>query len=152
MNLIKLVRKTKRHLDWIIPVALLATFVGCGSRPIPGLVETYPVKGKLSFQGKPPVGAIVVLHPKKDGDRPVRPKGYVQEDGTFELTSFKSGDGAPAGEYVLTAQWSKLETKPNGYAGPGPNLLPKDYADSKKSPVVIRIAEGSNDLNEITIK
>ena len=58
-------------------------------------------------------GAMVVFHPvspdleKLIGGKPTARK--VNDDGTFTLTTYEDGDGAPEGEYGVTIQW---EAKP----------------------------------------
>jgi hypothetical protein len=72
--------------------ALLGTSCGPGRTPV------HPVSGQVFFAGKPTPGAVVVFHPvgTEDPQGP-RPSGKVQEDGSFSLTTFTPGDGAPEG-------------------------------------------------------
>ena len=44
------------------------------------------------------------------------PVGIVLDDGSFKVTAYDPGDGAPQGDYVATIQWFKI-TKDAG--GPG---------------------------------
>lgn len=137
----------------VLPLVIIALALsGCGSSKVPGEVPTFPVAGKLAFKGKPAVGAFVVLHPQSTDPNAPRPRATVQSDGTFALSSFREADGAPPGEYVLTAQWNKIVKSSNGDAGAGPNVLPAKYAKPSSSPVKVRIAEGSNDLQLIQLK
>src|SRR5262249_29117138 len=80
----------------------LAFAAGCGDgKPTP-----YPVSGKVLVGGKEADGAIVRLWPvDSDGPDAVRPLGYVQPDGSFQLTSHKENDGAPPGKYKVTVEW-----------------------------------------------
>jgi hypothetical protein len=60
----------------------------------------------VKFKGQPAKGALVVLHPVNDTSaEAIRPSGEVGEDGSFYLTSFQAGDGAPAGEYIVSITW-----------------------------------------------
>ncbi len=82
---------------------LLGFDVGChksNSRPV------FPVRGQFVFQGRPLAGAFVVFHPL-DGSEPltVEPRAHTGQDGRFVLTTYATGDGAPAGEYAVTVQW-----------------------------------------------
>jgi hypothetical protein len=131
--------------------ALLCLFTGCGSSDDVA-VELHPVRGEISFQGKPIAGAIVSLHPKVVGatDAP-NPRASVQADGRFELSTFAQHDGAPAGDYVLTVQWFRPVDR-NGDVVPGPNVLPKKYSKPETSKIDIRVASGSNDLPAITLR
>jgi hypothetical protein len=87
-----------------IPVVLLLSFSGCG----PAKPQLFPVRGELFYQGKAPRGALVQFRPATGGDQPWPsgyPRGEVQADGTFEIGTETSNDGAPAGEYIITATW-----------------------------------------------
>lgn len=142
----------------------LATFVitsialaGCGEQTDPTRLQVFPAKGQISFKGQSPVGASVVLFPKtaapKGSDAPlVCPRGRVQSDGTFALTSYKADDGAPAGEYSVTLEWHKLVKAPDGQPDLGPNLLPAQFSRPEKSPLVVKIAAGANTLAPIVLK
>jgi hypothetical protein len=85
---------------------LIATS-GCGGSSKPA---TVPATGKVTFKKtKPAAGAMVVFHPvspdmeKLIGGKPTARK--VNDDGTFTLTTYEDGDGAPEGEYGVTIQW-----------------------------------------------
>jgi hypothetical protein len=130
---------------WLL-VGCLVTAVGCSETRVP----VFPVSGKVSFQGKPPVGAIVALTPVGTTEAPdVLPTGTVKDDGSFTLTAYEPGDGAPQGEYVATVQWYKV-TKELG--GPGPNVLPKNYSTPKNSPVKVTVGNGPVEIPPITIR
>lgn len=110
-------------------VILSGLVLGCGSsKP-----DAVAVTGKVIFRKKTPAaGAMVVFHPvdpeleKRIGGKPV---GTVGDDGTFKLTSYTEGDGAPEGEYGVTIDWRKQkETKMafgDGGGSSGPLLNPK---------------------------
>jgi hypothetical protein len=71
-----------------------------------GRKAVYSVTGKVLFEGRPAVGAVVQFHPldKAEKDR-LAPLGEVGADGTFQLTTYAQGDGAPAGRYAVTVSW-----------------------------------------------
>ncbi|MDB5306145.1 MAG: hypothetical protein JWO38_347 [Gemmataceae bacterium] len=72
---------------------------------------TYPVEFQVQVQGKPAVGATVVLHPVGSGDpKTPRPTGKVGESGTVKLSTFAQDDGAPPGEYTVTVDWREEKT------------------------------------------
>ncbi|MFO0951873.1 MAG: hypothetical protein U0835_12120 [Isosphaeraceae bacterium] len=62
-----------------------------------------------------------------------RPSGKVSEDGTFQLTTYEAGDGAPAGEYTATLQWNKLVKRGNDFVA-GPDIVPPAYTSPEQSP------------------
>lgn len=80
--------------------------IGCGS---PSKPATVPAKGKVMYQKTTPAaGALVVFHPadpeveKRIGGKPF---AKVNDDGTFTLTTYEEGDGAPPGDYGVTIDW-----------------------------------------------
>jgi len=73
-------------------------FVGCGeSRP-----PNYPVSGQVVLKDGTTLkegGRVVFM---KVGSQPaVRANGYFGPDGKFELTTYPTGDGVPAGDYEV---------------------------------------------------
>jgi hypothetical protein len=125
---------------------LLAGSSGCGEARVP----VYPVTGKVTFQGKPPVGAQVVLHsvnPTAAND--IAPTGTVKSDGSFAISAYDDGDGAPQGDYVATIQWFKIIPEQGGR---GPNVLPARYASAKSSPVRVSVSGSPTNVDPIIIK
>ena len=66
----------------------------------------YPVRGQVFYEGQPATGAVVFFHPQDDhaptGDSSGghasmadTPFGKVGPDGSFELTTYGKGRGAP---------------------------------------------------------
>src|SRR5262245_44200649 len=110
-------------------IMLLLILAGCGQTD-PN--AAYPVRGQVLYEAKPPVGALVVLHPlirPTSSDVP-RPHGEVKNDGTFELTTFKPQDGAPPGDYAVTVEWWRSPAAWDRRAAdePAQNWLPARYA------------------------
>jgi hypothetical protein len=104
-------RKWPRRLVVIAWLGLTLPLVSCGK---PARPAVYPVHGQvLDANDKPAVGALVIFHPKgATGGEALKPLGYVDADGTFALTTFTKGDGAPAGEYALTIEWHPPPANP----------------------------------------
>jgi BON domain-containing protein len=119
------------------------------SRP----VAVHPVKGRAVFEGQPMSGANVILHPRSDSKVPaeLRPRGSVAADGTFVLSTFDSNDGAPSGDFVVTVVWSKPVVI-NGETQFGPNLAPMSYSKPESSPLRIKIAPGTKELEPLELK
>src|SRR6186713_708922 len=79
----------------VLGVAL--ALAGCGSN---GRLPVYPVSGKLTINGVPAKGCVVTFVPAEPAlAGVVLPTGKVDESGKFELTTYETGDGAPAGDY-----------------------------------------------------
>lgn len=127
---------------------LMVTALGCGEK----WAAVNPASGSLKFNGKVPVGALVVFHavnpPTDSGATIVTPTARVKDDGSFVVNSYGTGDGAAPGEYVLTVEWYK----PDAEGNPGPNALPKEYANPKTSPLKVTINGGPTTLDPIDIK
>jgi hypothetical protein len=126
----------------------LAAAVGCGE----GRIATYPTRGQVLVGGKPAAGAFVVFHPASNASpKAGRPSATAADDGTFELTTFEAKDGAPAGEYAVTVQWSKPKTTPLSL--PGPDQLKGRYGDPAKSGLKASVAaRPQNDLEPFRLE
>jgi len=145
----KIVYKLAMSILWLFLIGL----AGCGSSTDANQLPVFPVKGQLAIRGKPATGAFVVLHPMAALDsKVIPPRGQVRDDGTFSLTTYKSDDGAPVGEYKVTVEYRELVKQTNGDISRGPNLVPKQYGNPKTSPLTVRIAEGENALPPIVLK
>jgi hypothetical protein len=114
-------------------------------------VPVHPVTGAIQFRGKPVNGAFVTLHPKAPADGVPSPRASVAKDGSFAVSTYDGGDGAPAGDYVLTVQWYKPVKVGNDLVG-GPNVLPAKYANAKTSDIRITVAAGENRLRPIQLR
>lgn len=138
---------------WVVILAAVlipTTMFSCGG-PVDAKVEVHKAAGKVSFNGAAPSGAIVTLNPTGAFEvKNAVPKGVVKDDGTFHLSVYEDGDGAPAGDYVVTVQWFKLVSGDGG-SGAGPNVIPAQYTNPATSPIKVTIKEGANDLPPIEI-
>lgn len=127
----------------------MVAMVGCGSSDT--RLKTYPVRGTVQFEGQSIRGGFVVAHPKNGLPTDVRATAQVREDGSFELTTYDAGDGAPAGEYVVTVEWTPLQQVGGEYVR-GQNVLPPKYSQPVTSDLVIQVAEGQSDLPPLQLK
>ncbi len=151
----RVARSAARTPTMVLPLLLIAAAAlaasGCG-KPQDGQVPLFPVKGQISWEGGPIPGALVVLHPVGTLSAGVpAPRGQVDQNGKFSLTTFKAGDGAPAGEYVVTVQWQRVVGKGDD-AQVTPNVLSPKYSDPRTSDLRVRVAEGANDLAPILLR
>lgn len=78
---------------------LTFTAVGCGGKAGPDLV---PAKGVLTLDGKPLVGATIVLHP--DNKKTREGVGLTDDRGTFVIRTAARA-GAIPGHYKVTVQY-----------------------------------------------
>jgi hypothetical protein len=143
----------------MIPRVLAAAFAallaaGCGGNGKPDVV---PAGGQVMFKKTTPaVGALVVFHPvdpaleKQIGGKPF---AKVKEDGSFTLTSYAEGDGAPEGEYGVTVDWrgkAKDAKITIGDSGPaGASLLNPKYGIPQQP--VFKFSVKKGEANKFTL-
>ncbi len=76
---------------------------GCGQKTL-RQDTTYPVKGRILYQGQPARFVIVRFEPA--GDKGAEAVGRTDADGYFELRTFSNegNDGGVPGEYKVTIE------------------------------------------------
>lgn len=131
---------------WGFTVAISVCSLGCGGED--WQVETFPAQGQVEVNGEPAAGAVVELHPvgAPPDERNSRPWGIVQENGVFTLSTYETGDGAPAGEYAVTLRWPPDVAQPSLA-----DRLGGAYMRPQDSRWKVTISEGENELPEIAI-
>jgi hypothetical protein len=109
---------------------------------------TFPVSGQILLpDGKPAEYALVIFHPVGPADGP-KPRGKVLANGTYQLTTFATDDGAPAGEYQVTVElW--LPGRPD--EGPS-NRLNAKYAKPESSGLTATVGTGPAEIKTISLK
>lgn len=135
-----------RRPSGLILIVLAAPLtLGCGQD---WKADTHPASGRVSIDGQAAAGVLVQLHPVGNGpdERNSRPWALVQGDGTFTLSTYQSGDGAPAGEYAVTLTWPDDPSVPSMT-----DRLGSRYAEPARSPWKVAIREGENTLEPIEI-
>lgn len=148
MSKVSLSQHARRGRAPFAALAAAALFVtGCGDTG-PERVQVFPAEGKVIWNGQPVAGALVVLHPS--AGNPISARAQTEKDGTFKLSTYDTGDGVPPGEYTVTVEWRKLIQKDGEYK-PGPNVLPNKFSQPTTSTLKVRIAEGTNVLDPITL-
>ncbi|HTN75911.1 MAG TPA: hypothetical protein VL096_11720 [Pirellulaceae bacterium] len=113
---------TAKHVCWSsLTLSAILLLVGCGG----GVPRCYPVSGSVTVQGRPAVGAIVILHPEGGSEalQKLRPYGTVDEFGKFQLNCNAPGDGAPAGNYKVTIVWEAADADPVAPASTDPEAV-----------------------------
>ncbi len=127
-------------------------------------IDVHPVTGQVTFNGAPVAGATVTFSPKQD-----QPAAFAKTDtkGQYSLTTYESGDGAAAGDYVALvtkdvaapaaaapsgnhAQGYDQQRRTSGAhgaaaarAGSG-SALPDKYGKMDQSPFTATVKEGDN--------
>lgn len=131
----------KLHILQIILLVLLVFSVsGCLKRG----PQLAPVKGKVTYKGKPLPFGSVILQPAA-GQPAI---GAIQSDGTFQVQTPGHGDGAPVGvNRIQIICYEKIEPKtPGGEIGMGKSLIPQKYTSYTTSGLTIDVQPGGNDL------
>lgn len=72
----------------------------------PHILATYPTEGVLLYRGKPLAGARVTFVPEEHGKTLYKPVGSTAADGSYKLSTFRQGDGAPVGRYKILVRWT----------------------------------------------
>lgn len=106
--------------------------------------DTHPVMGKMLLNDSYPEGALVILHPLSPLVT-THPRATVRADGSFEISTFAEGDGAPAGDYLVSAVWYKPGLK-NGKPMISANQLPVRYSQPETSGWSLSVVPGVNEL------
>lgn len=86
-----------------VALLLLVLLPGCGARPPE---KIFAVQGTLTVDGQPAANASVAFHPAAPANnRLVCPVAITNRDGSYQLSTAARGEGAPAGEYIVTVIW-----------------------------------------------
>lgn len=144
--------------SWILPGAqretvasvlaalTLTAIVGCGD----GGVATYPVSGKVIYPDGSPLASGVIELRSTAESTPVTARGIVHSDGTFELRTFREGDGAVAGIHqALVAALPKSDgdaTPPAGGRYANFPIDPKFFRFETSGLTVNVSSEAENDV------
>lgn len=113
--------------------ALTLILTGCGD----GLPRPYTCKGVLRINGQPAKDARVILYYTGSwGEKTILPMAWTEDDGSFVLSTYKFGDGAPAGDYEVTVSWPHYR---NPRGEDGADRLQKRFADPKTSGLRVHV-------------
>jgi len=132
----------------LVSLLVVSVVVIAGCTPREQRLPTFPVTGRVVYDGKPVANASLVFHAiSAIGDAP-KPRGKTDANGDFKLTTYDTEDGAPAGEYRVTVeQWLTL----NPEEGPQNRLAPK-FAKPESSGLTATVDGGQTTLKPIDLK
>jgi len=123
-----------------VVVGLAETTAGCGNNGLP----LVPVSGKVTFAGaKPPAAGTVTFTPiNVQQGLPHRPgSAHFDEQGDFQVTSFKEKDGLiPGTYYARVTCWKGKPSSSDPSSFERLNYVPKDF---QAAPVVVDKKAGS---------
>src|SRR5438067_9892308 len=104
---------------------LLVGVAGCGGR------ELYPVGGKVAYKDGADVsvlaGGMVTFVPT-DPEIKVSAQGYIKPDGSFEMSTFREGDGVVPGKYTVLVAAPRFNVKGGRFKTP-PQVLDERFKD-----------------------
>ena len=121
--------------------SVIAGLTGCslGAPPKP-----IPVTGRVAVNGKPLTKGLISFVPLAGESDEARPStSVIQPDGTYKTSSFKDGDGLPAGRYkiVVTSDAQSL-TAEEMAAGKKPvSMIPQIYTNSLTTPLTLEVID-----------
>lgn len=95
-------------------VLLLAMMAGCSSEPKE--TPVYKVRGRVTFEGRAVNKATIDFVPVNLADRGLQGHSITDQDGNYVLQTYRTGDGAPEGEYIVVINWPGLR---KGKPAPG---------------------------------
>jgi hypothetical protein len=135
----------------LVPLAL-----GCGRRS--DQPATYPVSGRVLFEGKPVDAADVAFVPKTARPQARPARGRTNAAGEFRLRTYLSPStevaGAIADQYTVTV--SKIDAPPAGVIDlkqkPRVNLLPARYSIPEKSDLSAEVTSGGANRFEFNVR
>jgi len=134
---------------WALVATAVVVLIGCGRQTIER-PPTYQVRGRVFFGGQPTTGAEVLLwglgDPKLNG---LCPHAIVDANGSFRMTTYKTGDGAPPGQYALTLTWP---TPPAPGMDDGPDRFRGRYADPARPLLRIQVVTSNVELEPIYLQ
>jgi hypothetical protein len=131
---------------------LVAPVAGCSGQSKEKPV--FKVRGRLTHDGKPMARAMISYYSVDAADRGTPSHATSDAGGRYELHTYREGDGAPAGEYVVTIFWPGPRAKKDKAADPTdpeaetstPDRLKGQYAQAGKSKLRATVREQDNEI------
>ena len=113
----------------------------CGAKD-DGRLKSYPVRGKVTVDGQPGKGVYVFLNPAtQPTTHGIFPNAITNEQGEYWVSTYDAEDGAPLGEYTVTAKWPKGEGLQ--VHSESPDRLRGRYSDPAKSATRVTVIEAT---------
>jgi hypothetical protein len=148
MNLTKTIVAAKRTA-MLASLSLLA--LGCGG----GSLETAPVTGTVTLDGKPLPHGMVVFSPERGRGA----TGQIESDGSFTLSTYGNGDGAVVGPHRVAVMCSVDLPNPS----PNPDnpddgmwkrtrsLIPTKYTNSATSGLTFDVLADTDNVANLPL-
>lgn len=127
-------------------IAALLSILGCGPKP----PKPYPATGTVHVNGKPAERVLLIFYPETALPTEFQvptPRAMTGSDGQYKITTYSGEDGAPAGEYRISAVWmTKRPDDMDPEAFNARDRLKGKYADPDRSGLRVTIEPGGNVL------
>jgi hypothetical protein len=134
------------------PCLLLVFLAGCGTNN-----AVYPVRGKITFEGKPLPGGGSISFVPLDNQEGKTAGGEIAADGTYQLSTYSDGDGSMPGEFRVVIYQVTQQESQNTEDGQKPgrpttsvsaaDRIPEVYADPRKSTLRATVEPKSQEIN-----
>jgi hypothetical protein len=111
---------------------------------------THPVRGVVTFEGKPLAGAQVSFRLAEKGRSAAYADAFTRADGSFILSTYEPHDGAVAGKHQVTVVKRVPHFTAEGKVGP--NLLPARYASANTSGLTATVKSGVANTIDFNLK
>ena len=137
------------QVAWLLLVAFAAG--GCSDDPTVGRPPLHPASCTVTVAGKPAEGITLNFHPVPSSpSQQYIPSATTDKAGAYQVGTFAPNDGAPEGEYVVTATWWNA-------AGDGDDAGQTDrlrgrYADHATSKLKVTVPAGGGQLPPLNLK
>lgn len=133
-------------LDGILPEDLRKPITEETGVPLTNRKATHPVHGQVLCDGCAVPGASVVFYAvNPETKRDTRTADAITEgDGSFTLSTYTAGDGAPAGEYKAAVFYSKVPFEAE--KSPAATPLPERYRNPGTSGLTATVKAGKNEF------
>ncbi len=129
-------------LAYFCALTVILMCTGCGQKG----PTTAPVEGRVLLNGQPLTTGNVLTIP--DAGRGA--KGPIQPDGSFQLGTFKTEDGAIVGTHKVAVVAYNLPANAGPEAASGTLLVPQRYTNPESSELTIEVKAG--EVNTSTLE
>jgi hypothetical protein len=129
------------RLAFVMLAAAVVFSTGCDSkRP-----KTAVVRGKVTYDGRPVPNGTITFIPTSGPTA----TGEIQSDGSYTLTTSRSGDGAVLGQHkvVIVAMQDMSGRLPEERVALPPPIIPEKYTSIATSDLRAEVQEGENTFN-----
>lgn len=144
--------------------ALLSLVAVCGCGGSSDQVEVFPVKGVVTFNGKPMIGGGSISFVPTGGQKGKSAAGTIEPDGTYTLGTYAEDDGSMTGDFRVVITQVTVEESPNvgddgGVPSPGSitvveeaDRIPLIYADFANSPLTAKVEAKDDNVIDFTLE